>query len=389
MSGKTNKKMSISLKCKMWIARLFQYLLYYLVPVKNNRIMFYAHERKGYVCNPAYIMQYMLEKCPEEFEIIWVSAWPESCISIPHVHVIGRRSFSYFRYFIRTKYFITNDMTDENLIKKRGQIFISTWHGGGAYKKVGIETTYEDISFAENFRKWYGRLDYFVSSCTKCTEIYSKAFGIDKQHFLEIGTPRNDLCFQDTHEIKRRVFEFYGLKEDTHLILYAPSFHMGEQTGEVWKTAQWEKVLGQLTGITGKPWRLVCRTHYLSEIAEKPEDWILDGNGYYDMQELLCAAELLVSDFSSSMWDFALMGKPVFLLKQSIFEYEKRDRGFFISPKEWPYVFIDKVEKIPTILTNLDYDTLRKQYQQHFEDMGSFEKGTACRDFTELLRTKI
>ena len=187
-----------------------QYILYFAVPLKKNRIMLYAHHRSGYVCNPGALLQYLEAKHPGQWDLVWVTEYPESLPHLPGVRICGRRCFQYFRTFIRTKVFITNDMVDENLIKKPGQLFISTWHGGGAYKKVGISTCAESKEMARHFRKWYGRLDYFVSSCRKCTTNYTEAFHLPASCFLEIGSPRNDIFWQDPDMALQQVYEFYA-----------------------------------------------------------------------------------------------------------------------------------------------------------------------------------
>ena len=186
--------------------------------------MFFAFNRKGIVCNPAALMDYMWRNTPGRYELIWVTRFPETCDARTGITVVKHRSLSFFRLFIRTKYFISNDMIDEALVKKKGQVFLTTWHGGGAYKKVGVSTMGEDAAFAKKFTKWYGRLDYFLSSCKKCTSMYSEAFGLDKSRFLETGTPRNDIFFQDHPEIPLRVRNFYQLAEQTKIILFAPSY---------------------------------------------------------------------------------------------------------------------------------------------------------------------
>ena len=187
--------------------------------------MLYAHHRSGYVCNPGALLRCLEANHPEysgissglpnirrTFHNFPASVYAEDEVSI------------FFRTFIRTKIFITNDMVDENLIKKPGQIFISTWHGGGAYKKVGISTCAESKEMARHFRKWYGRLDHFVSSCRKCTTNYTEAFHLPAACFLEIGSPRNDIFWQDPDMALRQVYEFYHLDPDTQILLYAPSF---------------------------------------------------------------------------------------------------------------------------------------------------------------------
>ena len=120
------------MKAKIRIARLLQYLLFF-IPVKKNRIMFYANNRKGYVCNPSVLMESFWLKHPGEYELIWVTRFPETCTMRTGITVVRQRSLSYFKLFLRCGIFITNDMIDESLVKKRGQIFLTTWHGGGCY----------------------------------------------------------------------------------------------------------------------------------------------------------------------------------------------------------------------------------------------------------------
>ena len=106
------------MKAKIRIARLLQYLLFF-IPVKKNRIMFYANNRKGYVCNPSVLMESFWLKHPGEYELIWVTRFPETCTMRTGITVVRQRSLSYFKLFLRCGIFITNDMIDEALVKKR------------------------------------------------------------------------------------------------------------------------------------------------------------------------------------------------------------------------------------------------------------------------------
>lgn len=376
------------IKFKMWIARMCQYLLYFLIPVKNNRIMLYAHLRKGYVCNPKAIMDYLLRYEPGKYELIWITSYPESCEPMEGVKVVGMRSFSYFLSFIRTKFFITNDMVDENLIKKRNQVFINTWHGGGAYKKVGLDTINESAELAKNFKKWYQRTDYFISSCAKCTFFYAKAFGISQEKFLEIGMPRNDIFFEEHQEIEEKVRQFYHLTKETSILIFAPSFQKHSSQNKEGMYAALEKVVAQLKESTGNDWVALCRDHYFEQTNLEPySDKIRNGNSYYDIQELLYSADILVTDFSSCIWDFALTGRPVFLLEENLVEYEKRDRGFFTHYTTWPYVGINKLDEILQITKEDFSDKINTAYDKHYFEMGSFERGTACKEFANLLKS--
>lgn len=373
------------LKIKLALIHLAQIFLF-LIPLRENRIMFYANNRKGYVCNPGALVDYIRQNEPGQYDLIWATRFPETCEARDDIIVVKQRSLSYFRYFITTKYLITNDMVDEALVKKKGQIFLTTWHGGGAYKKVGISTLNEDAAFAGNFKSWYGRLDYFVSSCKKCTDMYADAFGLAKHQFLETGTPRNDIFFHEHEEIRQRVHNFYDLSEQTKILLFAPSFQMSAPEKESYDRRELAQVAEQLQNATGTPWIVLYRCHYLrEEIQDDGAALLKDGNAYYEMQDLLYTADVLVTDFSSCIWDFSLTGRPIVVLESRLREYEAEDRGFFVPHDTWPYLRTAGIEQMTdVIIANLNKD-FSSAYKIHWEEMGSFETGNACEQIVDTV----
>lgn len=372
-------------KIKIFLIQIFQYFLIFL-PIKRNRMMFYANNRKGYVCNPAFLMRYIEQTLPSQFELIWVTRFPESCKEHKNIIVCRQRSLRYYLLFLQTKFFITNDMIDETLVKKKGQIFLTTWHGGGAYKKVGTSTTNEDALFAKNFNKWYGRLDYFVSSCRACTTLYSEAFDLPASLFLETGTPRNDLFFSKNDEIRRQVYDFYKLSSDTKIILFAPSFQLSSPEKERYDIDALCTTVDELRKRTGKNWVLLYRSHYFcEEHFTQNSDKIKDGNAYFEMQHLLYSSAVLVTDFSSCIWDFGLTGRPVILLENRLKEYEKEDRGFFIPYDKWPYLKVPDIKALTTAISENYQADFSHNYAAHYKELGSFESGTACEKITKIL----
>lgn len=372
-------------KMKIAMIRVIQTLLLW-IPIKNNRIMFYANNRKGYVCNPAALIETLRLQRPDKYELIWVTRFPETCEKRDGITVVRQRSLAYFKLFLRTKFFITNDMVDEALVKKNGQIFLTTWHGGGAYKKVGITTLKEDAGFAKNFSKWYGRLDYFVSSCKACTNLYASAFGLDRQIFIETGTPRNDIFFHQHPEITKRVRDFYQLEPNTRILLFAPSFQMSAPEKERYDIEILADIAGKLQDSTGESWVILYRCHYFRENdVISSTNLVKNGNAYYEIQDLLYASDILVTDFSSCIWDFALTGRPIVVLEQRLKEYEKQDRGFFVPYEEWPYIKCQSLSELPAIIQQYGNQDFSRDYAKHFGEMGSFEQGNACQNIIDLI----
>ncbi len=364
-------------KLKIAITRMIQRLLLW-IPVRDDRFMFYANNRKGYVCNPAALMDALQAHSQGSYQLIWVTRFPESCEPREGITVVRQRSLSYFLLFIRTKYLITNDMVDEALVKKKGQIFLTTWHGGGAYKKVGTSTKSENADFAKNFSLWYSRLDCFISSCKACTDMYADAFDLDPHIFLETGTPRNDIFFCDHPEITDKVRDFYHLAPDTKILLFAPSFQMSAPDKDFYPIADLTDIATKLYETTGDKWVILYRCHYFHDQVDTLSSLVMDGNAYYEMQHLLYATDVLVTDFSSCIWDFALTSRPIVVLQPRLEEYERYDRGFFVPYERWPYIKCQDINELPSIIHTYGSHDFTEDYAKHFREMGSFERGDAC-----------
>ena len=189
----------------------------------------------------------------------------------------------------------------------------------------------------------------------------------------------------------QQVYEFYHLDPDTQILLYAPEFsaNLPDRDNLVSLTANttaWKQVLSDLANTTGKRWVLMYRTHHFTPASCDTTNELLlfDGNRYDDIQPLLLAAAMLVTDYSSCMWDFALTDRPIFVLQDIIKAYEQSDRGFFVSPQSWPYTKIRSLQEIPAKYAVWDD---KDNYHKHFEQMGSFETGHACERLTDVILT--
>ena len=150
--------------------------------------------------------------------------------------------------------------------------------------------------------------------------------------------------------------------------------------GQIVTTDRVDNLLG-FYGTNGYDLSVKFREH--ADAAEREQ--IKDGNAYFEMQDLLYTSDLLVTDFSSCIWDFALTGRPIILLEQRLQEYEQMDRGFFVPYETWPYLKCHNMSELAdTAAAHWDED-FSSAYAKHFDAMGSFEQGDACEKIMELL----
>ena len=202
--------------------KIFLYILRVL-PIKQNKIVFESFGGWQVSCNPYYIYSFLHKEYPQ-LDLNW-------CI-VPHLcnernllqegKNMRPYSFSYFVSLMTCKVYITNDVVPYYVPFRKQQIVINTWHGGGAYKKVGSQLDNISIVQKKIVHHIANSTTYFLSSSKTFTEIMSQSMGVEKRRFLEVGMPRND-CFFDNKQVglySQKVRQFLHIKTDEYVVLY-------------------------------------------------------------------------------------------------------------------------------------------------------------------------
>ncbi|MBR4375917.1 MAG: CDP-glycerol glycerophosphotransferase family protein, partial [Spirochaetia bacterium] len=329
---------------KFFIRALLWFFLhvFYLCPIDEKKIYFRAFHGKRYGCSPKYLFLYIKEKFGDSYKYIW--ELKNNIQEIPSAKCVKRLSVKSFIHMMTSRHIITNNDFMWWIPLRKDQIVVETWHGGGAYKRIGKYERGLPLFHTEqelNARQ----VSYYVSSCRRYTEALSDSKYVSPDRFIPTGLPRNEVffCPERMSELKNKVFAHFGLPAapDTHIVLFAPTYRgiRGYKEGnvEISLEPDYNKLLSALLEKFGGSWKLFYRSHYFdSQLLKALPDRVINATKYEDMQELLCAADVLVTDFSSSMWDFALAGKPCFLYAPDIQQYID-NRGFYTDPSTWPY----------------------------------------------------
>lgn len=356
-------------------------------PICNHQIMFYAHRRRGIVCNPKYILEELM-KSPD-YKLYWVSEYPESIPEDPRYEAVKYRSFQYFKLFVQTKIYVTNDMLDELLYKRKGQVILGTWHGGGVYKRSGFSTAlgrYQKYIF----HLYYARIDYMLSDSKVNTELHSAEFQIPQKRFLEFGLPRNDMFYGNHPEIRYRVMDFYEIPDDAKILLYAPTYRKEKEKYQKYLSGdEVEIILNALKKRFGGQWICIYRFHYfVSEQSIPQSNRIRNGWLYDNIQDLLYSADVFITDYSASMWDFSFTFRPVFLYTPDLKKYKQKDRGFYVPIDEWPYPQASDMQSLTTVIYNFDKNNYRNKLENHHKLFGMVQGGKAAKKTCEFIKEK-
>ncbi|MCR5238229.1 MAG: CDP-glycerol glycerophosphotransferase family protein, partial [Lachnospiraceae bacterium] len=235
-----------------------------------------------------------------------------------------------------------------------------------------------DNEIKERIVKEFAKYDVCISCSDALDYEYRHAFGY-KGEVLHTGYPRNDIFFRaDTH-IKNKIYELFGLDKNKGIILYAPTFRNIREKSVSRYDLDLDKIIQAAENRFGMKYQVVYRFHYnLSDVYSDSQLFSrgVNATSYPDMQELLLAADILLTDYSSSMWDFSLQRKPVFLYHSDLDLYMS-DRGFYSRPDEWPYPSGRSTEELCREITTFDSELYRMKVDEFFEKYGSYDDGHA------------
>ena len=351
--------------------------------IDDHTILFYAFERKGICCNPKYIMKELIATYPEQYKLYWISRWPETCEKGKGYSVVRIRSAKFYYLCGYAKYVITNDRLDDFMIKRKGQIYINTWHGGGLTKKAAFDTAKNSD---ENifFHNQYDKDDYIVSSSKTNAEILSKAFKIEKSHVLRTGMPRSDILYDRSAYLDVR--KELKLDSNTKIVFYAPTYR--KYSGNYYFPEEEIDNLRSVLNIKfGGEWLFLYKMHYFEEpeAYQEKTNVMLNCVNFYDTQKLLCGVDVLITDYSSLLWDFTLLNRPVFRYATDIDKYVDSINDFYLNYYKWPYPHASSVDDLYRCIEEYDTDRYAEEMREYLKKIGNYDDGNSSARFVEWL----
>lgn len=304
--------------------------------------------------------------------------------------IVRPLSLRYFKELLTSGTIITNAGGISYLPKRKKQKIINTWHGGGPYKKTSTDV-YDSYWYMKEVEMNCKNTDLMLSSCKYFSEIEARSMGFKSEQCIPVGLPRNDILFGEHRDIVNKVRDFYSIPDGVKLILYAPTFRSDTKnlTGKFAFSDMGLDVDMLLFALKEKydcEWVCAVRLHPKLKNIDMSGMNVINCTEYPDMQELLCCADAIVTDYSSLMWDYSFTYRPVFLYAPDIEQYE-RERGFYMPVSEWPYPLAHDNEEMRRNILEFDYDNYLRQLKEHHIAAGSYETGKACQKVMELMKS--
>ena len=340
------------------------------VKVKESRVLFASDVRKELGGNLKFVYDYL----PESFEKI---------IDLKEDRRIRRSFMNYLRLAYNmavSKYILLEDFLDYTAFIKlrKEQQICQLWHGAGAYKKFGYsrKLNNEKLQIHQGYKR-YAKAIVSADAIRKC---YAEAFSIPLECVKATGIPRTDVFFDTEYIEKTRqtLYQEYPILEDKKVILFAPTYR-----GTLVKDAAYDfdnLKLPQLYQELHGDYVFIFKWHPAaynnikrsnSDVynLEAYPDFYLDLSEFRDINDLLLITDILITDYSSVIFDYLLVDNPIIYYVPDLDSYSG-DRGMYFDFAE--YVYGDVVTTWKELIDSIRAEKMetdkRQQFRKKFMD---------------------
>lgn len=359
------------------------YLSYYAeyyetLDIDNKIVLFESFLASTISGNPYAILAYMLRKGYDLTYVVAIqkdTAIPESLKFNKNIIFITRGSDAYLRYLCRAKYLINNVSFPYYFTRKEGQIYLNTWHGT-PMKTLGkdIKNPFQDhANVARNFLQ----ATHIISQNRYTSEILLDRYDVKNMFsgkIAETGYPRVDLSLNLNIDKKQSIAHSLGIKLDKPIVLYAPTWRGTSES----KSFDRDKLKKDLVYLTDRKYQIVFKGHHLAEslLSDISLPNIIIASKIVDTNELLAITDVLITDYSSILFDFLLLDKPIISYIYDFDSY-KEERGMYFEKSDILGEVCDNIQQVKQAIEVL-HSPLKSNIEVHqVEKYAPYDDGSA------------
>lgn len=354
--------------------------------IEDNKIVFVAHSGKQLDCNPFAIFESLLHsQIGKSLKFVWLvkSELLERCRTLyadkTNVRFVDYDTHQAQEEVKTCSVFINNQLMikyyNEGVRKQAGQLFINTWHGSFGLKKIPVRDSLDVV------HKSCFEFDYFLANSEFESKVYKESFGKAVVPILT-GHPRNDILFSKDgiSDIKSSL----KIDSDEKIVLWMPSARDAFDASTF--SVNEEEILANLSKKFSGKWKLLYRFH-----RNNIEDYnvcnfknAIDVSKYPSLNDLLRSADVLITDYSSVICDFILMGKPAFIYAPD-YEQFVRFNPLYWDLEELPFGCAKDMSSLCYNIHKFDESVYCKGVQKWLDKVGCIEDGKATQRITQII----
>lgn len=370
-----------------------------VLKVKKNIIIFESNQGRNYTGNPKYIYEELVNQGLDlKYKCYYIFSSKQT--SIPgHGVCIKRNSPFYFYIMAIAGVWVSDSRLPDRLKKRKDTLYIQTWHGT-PLKKLALDM--EDVfmagsagieqykrRFSENTKTW----DCLISQNQYSTTIFQRCFDFHKK-MLEIGYPRNDILVNHNDEafiikLKKK----FQLPFDKKIILYAPTWRDNEfyEKGKYKFNVSMDFDL--LKEKLSQEYVMIVKYHYLIMDAidwSKYEGFVYQYSRDCDIADLYLVSDMMITDYSSVMFDYSVLKRPMLFYAYDLEHYKNNLRGFYFDfMEEVPGPISQTTEQLIEDIQTYDFKVYQDKYNKFTEKFNYLDDGKASAKVVSLIKHTI
>lgn len=357
----------------------FGFYLFKPFRLKENRITFISNRRNSISGNYESIYAELIKD--KNIDIKTVLDTKESFISC----------FKYGYYLASSKVILIDDYIRSvyEIRKRKDNYLIQVWHACGAFKAFGFSRLSKEGCWSQDSRS-HRTYDYCLVSSRKVAKHYAEAFGMNVDRVIATGVPRTDIFFDEAYkrEIRAKIFSTYPMLKDKKVILFAPTFRGSSKKEGNYPHYRFDykKIFERL----GDEYRIIIKHH--PHVNNKPvieneyKDRVIDLSKNEELNELLFVTDILITDYSSVIFEAALLDIPMLFYAFDLDEYISR-RGFYCEYISFiPGKLVENMDEIIDALMVGDFeaDKIIEFKKDFFDDLDG-KSGKRASEFIKRL----
>ena len=384
-------------KIRAFLESLIFYICW-IFPIKSNKVVLWTFEGVGgYGDSPKYIAEELFRRTAEgkHYELVWLvnsldKEFPDFIKAVKNT--LWTRAY----HLSTAAFWVANTRTVYGTKKRKKTTYIQTWHAIAGIKPIGIQRGDKLPEMARIVSEYDSKMiDYVLSGNEWSNRMWPDGL-LYKGPILQTGIPRCDILFHGKEQMHKKYREKYGMPLQANIVLYAPTFRGGSQStvrsvDAGVSSLDFERVIQALEAKFGGIWYIFLRLHpqVANQMAAMPvkqkSEQLIDVSQCPDMNELIAACDMFVTDYSSSIFESAIMKQPSFLYVEDEKKYVQ-DRGDLLFDLErMPFPLAHNAEELVSRIKCFDIQAYEKALTEFMDKLGVFEDGNSSRNVVDLM----
>lgn len=390
----------LKLRCKRGEKKyIFEHLfcnyLYKFGKIKKNKIVFINGSNWQYACNPKYVAEELLHRNIKDIDMVWVTTNRTDSNILPKTfRLVDYNSLQVLFELMSAKIWFMNAhqflLLKKGLKKPKNTLLLQTWHGSMGIKRESADAktnAYQNQGWLPWQKLSSSLFDYIFVGSEFEKNILTSAFWQNGE-VLKLGTARDSIFYKEKTDIIKKIKNYYNISTENKILLYAPTWRADKRC--CCYNIDIKLLERSLQKRFGGQWSILIRPHYLMPKAIfnalYDENKIINVTDYPDMQELLVASDVLISDYSSCIPEYTILKKPSFIYATDMEEYEN---GFYYPLSTLPSPIATDNGELAQNILNFDNDKFVSGCDEFLTKMGHKDDENSCKRIVDFILEKM